>query len=374
MTPQQAKIIAAWEELHPHCYVKPSAHHVPQPHDPWRYIIHQADNDMVLGAVSREKYVARHAFNEALTSQLRDCLMTGRMPRPLAQTRVPTPLVSPEGVLTAHPSPEDLAQPTQATRPAPWDVTPLQERILAAWEGLHGEFRVVADVEHKPARFEAWKWRVERKADSALVATVTKFTQEVIETGCTEIVEQLRSSLKTGHVPAVPCPRPSQRRDPLTGQILPKLRPPEQPKAPESTSVLADPSRPEGPDNLMVRLPPGSTEGWPKPWPTCGEEIVMTGEAARFRKYGNHPEDWTEFGGHVPPRLKPKTKEYDKARKIVGKAMVKARKATGTREELTDAARLANQMGDKESAHVLALLATKTRPASGTAAGFDDGQ
>ena len=348
MTPQQAKIIAAWEAQHPHCYVAASTHHVPHPHDPWRYIVHQADNDMVLGAVSRTKHVARHAFNNAMVAQLRDCLMTGRIPQALAQTAKATPLTSPEGTLTAHPSdgrppndgppsdgtPSDVSQnpepsETSETSPrrAPWVVTPLQERILAAWERLHDEFRVVAVEEHQPARFEPWKYRIERGV--VVVGWVTKFKSTVLEPGCAVVIEQLRSALKFGRTPTGPSPGPAQRRDPVTGRIMPKLRP----KTPE---ILA------GPSQLV-----GEGEGWPKPWPTCGQTVKLTGEAARFFKYGAHPEDHTEFNGECRGRLA-------RARKIM-------RTKTGTREELTDAARLANKMGDKESAHVLALLATKTR-------------
>ena len=78
-------------------------------------------------------------------------------------------------------------------------------------------------------------------------------------------------------------------------------------------------------------------------------------------------EDYDEFKDPEP--LKPRTKAYAEARKRVGAAMAKV--DASTREELTLCARLANRMGDKESAHVLALQATKTRPATGTAPGFD---
>ena len=134
MTPQQAKIIAAWEDLHPIFYVSPSKSHRPHPGDPWRFIIQQRDNDMVVGAVSREKFIATRAFNEGLTSQLRDCLMAGKMPKPLAQVRPATPLQSPEGTLTVHPRdmPEAEVKETPS-RVAPWKVTPLQNRILDAW-------------------------------------------------------------------------------------------------------------------------------------------------------------------------------------------------------------------------------------------------
>jgi Tfp pilus assembly protein PilF len=94
----------------------------------------------------------------------------------------------------------------------------------------------------------------------------------------------------------------------------------------------------------------------------------MTGEAARYQAYGNHPEDWDEFEDRTP-KLKPRAQAYAKAKRRVENA--KARLDTASREELTLCARLANLMGDKESAHTLALKATKTRPTTGTAPGFD---
>ena len=139
MSPEQAKIIAAWESLHPIFRVSPSKHHKPTPGDPWRFLIQQCDNDLVIGAVSRTKFMATHKFNEALVSQLRDSLMTGRMPKPLATLGIPTPLQSPEGVLTAHPRDAKAPEPepeNKPTRQAPWNITPLQNRILDAWEGV----------------------------------------------------------------------------------------------------------------------------------------------------------------------------------------------------------------------------------------------
>ena len=357
MTPQQAKIIAAWEALHPIFYVAISKSHRPKPGDPWRFIIQQRDNDMVARAVSRVRFMATQKFNEALAVQLRDCLMAGRMPR--AAVGRPTPLQSPEGDLTVHPRDvQEEGGKEKQGRVAPWKVTPLQERILDAWERLHEEFRVVADESHVPVNFTPWKYKIERKSDGAVVAKVAKFAQEVLDPSCTDIVEQLRSALKIGHVPQAAKPRPVQRRDPVTGQILPRLSPPTPP-----------PPHPGEPPRKMFPVGHLYSDVIPPPWPTFGQPIVMHGEAARYAKYGNHPEDWGEFEDKKAPRLKPGTKEHADARKQVRSAL--SRLNTATREELTLCARLANQMDDKESAHILALLATKTRPTTGTAAGFE---
>ena len=123
--------------------------------------------------------MATRSFNEGLTSQLRDCLMAGRMPKPLAQTRPAVPLQSPEGTLTVHPR-DMQEEETEETpgRLAPWKVTPLQNRILDAWEGLHAEFQVVADESHAPVNFAPWKYLIQRKADGSVVAKITRFTQE----------------------------------------------------------------------------------------------------------------------------------------------------------------------------------------------------
>ena len=369
MTPQQAKIIAAWEGLHPSFYVAPSKHHNPTPGDPWRFIIQQEDNDLVIAAVSREKFVlsARGAMireNEGLAAQLRDCLMTGRMPKPLGLVGRATPLQSPEGTLTVHP--RDMPKETEEekpTRTAPWRVTPLQNRILDAWEGLHGEFRVVADESHVPVNFAPWKYLVERKADSTVVAKVTKFTQEVLDPACAAAVEKLRSSLREGHMPKAAKPRPVQRHDPITGKILPRLSPP----APTPLRTKEPPR-----EHIPAGSIPASSiasDGLPPPWPNFGQRVVRTGEAARFWKYGGHPEDYEEFEDRKAPKLKQGTKEHAKAKKLVKEALTKLDACT--REELTLCAKLASQMGDKDSAHVLAVKATKTRPAKGTAPGFD---
>ena len=362
MTPQQAQIIAAWEALHPIFYVSPSKHHSPSPGDPWRFLIQQRDNDLLIGAVSREKALitTRGAMikeNEALTAQLRDCLMTGRMPKPLPRIAFASPLVSPEGTLTVHPSDaKEEKTEEEPGRTAPWKVTPLQSRILDAWEGLHGEFRVKADESHVPANFAPWKYLVERKADGAVVAKVTKFSLEIIDHIIDRDLDKLRSCLKNGTLPKTPWIPPVRRRDHITGQILPTLSHPA-PPPPKTTT---------GMHNLAISV---DTGGLPPPWPTCGQPVVLTGEAARFAKYGAHPEDWNEFEDRKAPKLNPRSKEHAKAKKRVKEALAKL--DASTREELTLCARLANQMGDKESAHVLAVKATKTRPATGTAAGFD---
>ena len=364
MTPQQAKIIAAWEGLHPNFCVSPSKHHSPSPGDPWRFLVQQRDNDLLIGAVSREKALitTRGAMipeNEGIISQLRECLMTGRMPKPLAHTRPATPLQSPEGTLTVHP--RDMAETEVEERPArtaPWKVTPLQNRILDAWESLHTEFQVVADESHVPVNFAPWKYLVERKVDGAMAAWLTKFTQEVLDPTLNRDVEKLRSCLKNGTLPKAPWIPPVRRRDPVTGKILPTLSPP-------------TPTTPHPRESPRKLLPTGSlySDVMPPPWPTFGQPAVLTGEAARFWKYGDHPEDWDEFEDRKAPKLKPRSKEYAKARKQVEAA--KAKLDTCSREELTLCARLANLMGDRESAHVLALKATKTRPATGMAPGFD---
>jgi hypothetical protein len=359
MTPQQAKIIAAWEDLHPIFRVSPSKSHRPHPGDPWRFIIQQRDNDMVVGAISREKFMATRAVNEGLTSQLRDCLMAGRMPRPLAVKGKPTPLQSPEGTLTAHPKDmPETEMKEEPTRVAPWRVTPLQNRILDAWERLHAEFRVVADESHVPANFAPWKYLIERRADGAVVAKFTKFSQEMRDPEIDRKVEKLRSCLKNGTLPKAPWIHPVRRRDPLTGQILPTLNHPTPPSpSAEKPSLKHLPARSIPRDIL------------PPPWSTFGQPIVMTGEAARFAKYGNHPEDWNEFEDRKTPKLKPGTREHAKAKKQV--ELAKAHLDATSREELTLCARLANLMCDKESAHILALRATQTRPTTGTAAGFE---
>ena len=364
MTPQQAKIIAAWEDLHPNFYVAPSRHHSPTPGDPWRFLVQQRDNDLLIGAVSREKALitTRGAMipeNEGLVSQLRDCLMTGRMPRPLARIGTATPLRSPEGTLTVHPS--DMPEAEEEEKPgraAPWKVTPLQNRILDAWESLHAEFQVLADESHVPVNFAPWKYLVRRKADETVVAKVTKFTQEVLDPTLNRDVEKLRSCLKNGTLPKAPWVPPVRRRDPLTGQILPMLSP-----ATTHTERRDEPKR--------KLLPTGTlfSDVLPPPWPTMGQRAKLEGESARFWKYGAHPEDYDEFEDRKAPKLKPGSKEYAKARKLVKDALAKLDSCT--REELTLCARLASQMGDKESAHTLAVKATMTRPATGKAAGFD---
>ena len=352
MTPQQAKIIAAWEELHPIFCVSPSKSHRPRPGDPWRFIVQQRDNNMIIGAVSREKFMATWAFNEPSMSQLRDCLMTGKVPR--AAVSKPTAPQSPEGTLTAHPRDQPAAEAeTKPTRAAPWKVTQLQDRILDAWENLHTELQVVADESHIPINFAPWKYLVKNKSNDSLVAKVSKYTQEVFDSTYTSAVEKLRSSLKIGHMPKETKPRPIQRRDPMTGHILPRLSPPT--------------SHTPKPDPPSVVTPPG--QGLPEPWPNCNKPIVLRGEAARYAKYGNHPEDWDEFEDRKAPKLKPRTKAYIEAKKRVEAAM--AQLETTSREELTMCARLANLMCDKDTAHTLSLKATKTRPTHGTAAGFE---
>ena len=308
--------------------------------------------------MSREKFVVTHSFNEALTAQLRDCLMSGRMPRPLCQIAKATPLRSPEGTLTEHPG-DRVDEPAEVApaRAAPWKVTPLQERILAAWEALHGEFRVVADDEHKPTKFAPWRYRIERKADASVAARFSKYAQDIVDPGIARDAEKLRSCLKNGSLPKAPWIHPARRRDPVTGWILPTLR------HPAPATVLSPPASQAHPP---IEVPEGS--GLPKPWPTCGEKIVLTGENARFWKYGAHPEDYDEFEDRKAPRLKPGSKEYAKAKREV--ALAKSKLDSSTREELTRCAKLASQMADKESAHILAVKATLTKPATGTAAGF----
>jgi hypothetical protein len=288
MSPEQAKIIAAWEDLHPIFYVSPSKSHVPSPGDPWRFFIRQRDDDLVIGAVSRVKFMATRTFNEALVSQLRDSLMTGRMPKPLATLGIPTPLASPEGVLTAHPRDAKAPEPepeNKPTRQAPWNITPLQNRILDAWEGLHDEFRVVADAGHSPTRFAPWKWRIERKSDAAVVGSVTKFTQDVRDQSQARIVEQLKSALQNKHVPTQAKPRPVQRRDEITGQILPRLS--------KDRPASSTPSETGWPKDL----PAGCTNPdciYPPPVPNLGR-TVLTGKALELWKYGPHKEWHSDF-------------------------------------------------------------------------------
>ena len=288
MTPEQAKIIAAWEALHPIFHVSPSKHHKPTPGDPWRFIIQQCDNDLVIGAVSREKFMATHKFNEALVSQLRDCLMTGRMPKPLATVRAATPLASPEGVLTVHPrnAPEPKETEPRAPRQAPWKVTPLQERILDAWEGLHNEFRVVPDTGHSPVKFAPWKYRIERKADAAVVGSVTKFTQEVRDPAQARIVEQLKRALQNKHVPTQAKPHPVQRRDEITGQILPKLS--------KDRPASSTPSETGWPKDLPAGCPHPEAV-YPPLYPGLGKRVKLTGKALELWKYGTHKEWHSDF-------------------------------------------------------------------------------
>ena len=288
MTPQQAKIIAAWEALHPIFHVSPSKHHKPTPGDPWRFIIQQCDNDLVIGAVSREKFMATHKFNEALVSQLRDCLMTGRMPKPLATVRAATPLASPEGVLTVHPrnAPEPKETEPRAPRQAPWKVTPLQERILDAWEGLHNEFRVVPDTGHSPVKFAPWKYRIERKADAAVVGSVTKFTQEVRDPAQARIVEQLKRALQNKHVPTQAKPHPVQRRDEITGQILPKLS--------RDRPASSTPSETGWPKDLPAGCPHPDAV-YPPLIPGLGKHVKLAGKALELWKYGTHKEWHSDF-------------------------------------------------------------------------------
>ena len=352
MTPQQAKIIAAWEELHPIFCVSPSKSHRPRPGDPWRFIVQQRDNNMVIGAVSREKFMATWAFNEPSMSQLRDCLMTGKMPK--AAVGKPTPLQSPEGTLTAHPRDlPDVMEKEETNRHAPWPITQLQNRILDAWEKLHSEFQVIADEHHIPVNFSPWKYIIERKTDGVVVAKFTKFAHETFDFSVDRDIEKLRSCLKNGTLPKAPWKHPVRRRDPISGQILPN-----------PTPVTSHTPKPDPPS---VMTPPG--QGLPEPWPNCNKPIVLKGEAARYAKYGNHPEDWDEFEDRKAPKLKPRTKAYIEAKKRVKAAM--AQLETTSREELTMCARLANLMCDKGTANTLSLKATETRPTHGTAAGFE---
>ena len=288
MTPAQAKIIAAWEALHPIFRVSPSKHHKPSPGDPWRFLVQQEDNDLIIGIVSRVKFMATHKFNEASVSQLRDCLMTGQMPKPLATLRTATPLVSPVGVLTVHP--RDAAEPKEPEpkepRQAPWKVTPLQNRILDAWEGLHPEFRVVADTDHSPAKFAPWKYRIERKADSAVVGSVTKFTQDVRDQSQASIVDQLRRALQNKHVPTQAKPHPVQRRDEITGQILPRLG--------KDRPASSTPSETGWPKDLPAGCPnPNSV--YPPPYPGLGKRVKLTGNALELWRYGTHKEWHSDF-------------------------------------------------------------------------------
>ena len=289
MTPQQAKIIAAWETLHPIFHVSPSKHHKPTPGDPWRFIIQQCDNDLVIGAVSREKFMATRSFNEGLVSQLRDCLMAGQMPKPLATLRAATPLVSPEGVLTVHPRDAEKTEPEPEVKPArqaPWSITPLQNRILDAWEGLHPEFRVVADTGHSPTKFAPWKYRIERKADATFVGSVTRYAQEVHDQPLSAIVDQLRGALKNGHLPTAPKPKPVHRRDPITGQLLPSLA-----KDRPHTSTQDETGWPK---DLPAGCPdPNSV--YPPLYPGLGKRVKLTGKALELWKYGTHKEWHSDF-------------------------------------------------------------------------------
>ena len=137
-------------------------------------------------------------------------------------------------------------------------MTPLQTRILAAWEALHPRFQAVLDANHHPTRFAPWRFLVVLREEKVQVGMVTRYTQDMDDPRYEPIVTQLRNSLKHGHLPISPAPKTIRQRDPVSGQILPRRL--QAPALPTSITI-----------NTKSPKPP-----------------LLTGKAALLWKYGPH--------------------------------------------------------------------------------------
>ena len=151
-------------------------------------------------------------------------------------------------------------------------MTPLQARVLAAWESLHPDFQVVPDPNHIPSRFAPWRYLAVHRATQVTVGSVTRYTQEMSDPKYEHLVTRLRNSLKYGHLPKPP--KPPQPRDLATGQLKPRARqcPP------------------------PITVPPGL--GYPLPYPSEISNIVLTGKAALLWKYGPRLHSSARFHNH----------------------------------------------------------------------------
>ena len=146
-------------------------------------------------------------------------------------------------------------------------MTPLQSKIIATWESLHPNFRIILDPNHPKTRFAPWRCLIIRRESQETIGSVTRYTQEMSDPGYEPIVSRLRNSLKHGHLPKMPAPQPSHPQDPLSGQFLPKPKPPKR----------------SCPPSIAVSL----GMGYPPPLP-MDNPIELTGNAALLWKYGPH--------------------------------------------------------------------------------------
>jgi hypothetical protein len=290
MTPLQAQIISAWEGLHPIFKVVPDKKHVPSPGDPWRYIIVQEDNDLVIGAIDRKSHRARHKFNEPPVEQLWNSMVSGHMPRDTGEYSQATPLRDPGGgTLTARP--RSAKELNKRENPNPTSehyankaLTRNQARVLASWEALHEEFRVMPDPGHAASRCSPWGFAVVRRADGVTVGTFERYKQDTIDSSFSQMLNQLRYSFKYNKLPKTPAPKVKHRRDPVSGRLLPKLH---VDPSPNSTNPPVKPRLPAG-------YPPENC-AYPPPIPNLGKPAVRTGKVLDLWKYGTHKEWHSDF-------------------------------------------------------------------------------